>query len=83
MEGRVQGVFFRHETQKEARKKNVSGWVMNLYDGRVEALFEGEEKNIKEIVDWCHQGPPGASVRNVVVKEEAYEGEFQEFSIAH
>ena len=64
--GRVQGVFFRGETLNVARRMDVNGWVRNLSDGRVEAIFEGEKKNVEEVVDFCKRGPPGAYVTGLV-----------------
>lgn len=83
IEGRVQGVFFRAETQKTANRYKVKGWVKNLYDGRVEALFEGKEEDVERTVLWCHQGPSYASVTKVEVKEEPFTGEFDSFSITY
>jgi acylphosphatase len=77
--GRVQGVFFRSETRLQARKLEVTGWVRNLADGRVEAVFEGDETNVKQLVDFCRRGPPGARVTNVNVVWETYVGEFDSF----
>jgi len=57
VEGRVQGVFFRACTQDEARKRNVTGWVKNRFDGKVEALFEGEESDVAALLGWCNSGP--------------------------
>lgn len=54
--GRVQGVFFRATTRDEARSRGITGWVKNLPDGRVEAVFEGEEKKVQEMIDFCHEG---------------------------
>lgn len=51
--GRVQGVFFRSEMRREATRRGVRGWVRNLPDGRVEAIFEGEEQNVKALVEFC------------------------------
>ena len=79
--GRVQGVFFRAETADLARALNVTGWVRNLSDGGVEALFEGEKENVEKLVDFCRRGPPGAYVRNLDVKWEAWKGELQDFRI--
>jgi acylphosphatase len=62
VEGRVQGVFFRACTQEEAQERKLTGWVKNLYDGRVEAVFEGEEKDVQSMIEWCHSGPPHAMV---------------------
>jgi acylphosphatase len=78
--GRVQGVFFRSETSYEARKRGINGWVRNLPDGRVQALFEGEEKSVKEIIEFCRRGPPGARVTNIDVTWEDYRGEFKNFA---
>ena len=82
IEGRVQGVFFRSETLSVARQYHLTGWVRNLPDGRVEAIFEGTEEGVERAVQWCHKGPPHAMVRQVIVTSEPYQGEFETFSIA-
>ncbi|HVP92464.1 MAG TPA: acylphosphatase, partial [Acidobacteriota bacterium] len=51
--GRVQGVFFRSETRHEARRLDITGWIQNTPAGKVEAVFEGEEKSVKEIIEFC------------------------------
>jgi acylphosphatase len=79
--GRVQGVFFRACTQEEAQKRNLTGWVRNLYDRRVEAVFEGEEEPVKSMISWCHSGPPHAVVSEVSVEIEEPRGEFTRFDI--
>lgn len=81
--GRVQGVFFRSETRYEAKTRGVKGWVRNTPDGRVEAVFEGEEEAVKELIEFCRRGPPGARVAKVDVKWEAYTGEFRDFEIRY
>ncbi len=65
--GRVQGVFFRDSTQREARRLGVAGWVRNVDDGTVEAVFEGECGAVKAMVDFCRRGPERARVENVQV----------------
>jgi acylphosphatase len=63
--GRVQGVFFRTETKYKADGYGVKGWVRNLPDGRVEAVFEGEEEAVKALIEFCKRGPQGARVTSV------------------
>lgn len=81
VEGRVQGVFFRHHTQEMSYKLDLKGWVRNRRDGSVEALFEGDKKNVDQIIQWCHQGPPEARVIDVRTSWENYTGEFEDFSV--
>ena len=65
--GRVQGVFFRQSAREQAERLGLSGWVRNLPDGSVEALFAGERLLVEQAVAWCRQGPPRARVDEVVV----------------
>lgn len=81
--GRVQGVFFRSETQDEARRYGLTGWVRNLPDGRVEAVFEGEKDKVDVLIEFCRRGPPGARVTRVEVTWSDYTGEFKSFSIRY
>jgi acylphosphatase len=77
--GRVQGVYFRQSTLLEAQNLGVNGWVRNLMDGRVEAVFEGEEHAVKTLVNYCRQGPPAARVSNLEVTYGPFKGEFSNF----
>lgn len=81
--GRVQGVFFRAYTRETAMSLNLTGWVKNLYDGRVEALFEGDDTNVQLMLEWCKKGPPHAVVKLVDAVEEPYAGEFRDFRITY
>lgn len=81
--GRVQGVFFRYETRSVALRHNVAGWVKNRRDGDVEAVFEGEEDDVKNVIDWCKKGPPMARVEDVKLEWEENGGEFQGFDITY
>ena len=72
--GRVQGVGYRYSTVNEAQRLGVNGWVRNLPDGRVEAVFEGSRKLVEEIIRWCHKGPTAAVVKDVAVEYEELEG---------
>ncbi|SDZ75527.1 acylphosphatase [Haloplanus vescus] len=73
--GRVQGVYYRANTRDAARARDVNGWVRNLADGRVEAVFEGSESAVEEMIEWCHTGSPAATVDDVDVRYEEPEGE--------
>lgn len=72
--GRVQGVGFRYSTVDTASQLGLTGWVRNLPDGRVEAVFEGARDIVEEMVRWCHAGPPAAVVQDVAVEYEEPEG---------
>jgi acylphosphatase len=83
IKSRVQGVSFRHYTQQNAMLHEVTGWVKNLPDGRVAGCFEGEEQNVRTLIDWCRLGPAWAQVEEVLVVEEPYQGDFTGFTICH
>ena len=83
IKGKVQGVFFRQTTKVTAEKKNVTGWVKNLHDGRVEAILEGNDVEVSEVVEWCHAGPVNAVVDDVKIVTELYKGEFSKFDIVY
>lgn len=81
IEGRVQGVWFRDSTRREADNLSVFGWVRNRPGGTVEVLAEGPEDQIKKLVSWCHHGPPAADVHRVYETGEEWQGEFKSFDI--
>jgi len=81
--GLVQGVWFRASTKDEAMRIGVGGWVRNLPDGDVEAVFEGGKKKVEEIVGWCHKGPSGAQVAKVDVSWSESRNEFTRFDIRY
>ena len=81
--GRVQGVFYRLETQNAANRIGVNGWVRNLPDGTVEAVFEGEKQKVKDIIAWCQDGPPHARVDQVKVDYQDCTGEFSDFQVTY
>ncbi|MBD2462894.1 acylphosphatase [Oscillatoria sp. FACHB-1407] len=72
--GKVQGVGYRASTWDTATLLKLNGWVRNLRDGRVEAVFEGPADVVEEMIQWCHKGPPTASVDTVLVEFESPEG---------
>jgi len=73
--GTVQGVYYRASTRDAARERDVDGWVRNRDDGRVEAVFEGEEDAVEGMVEWCHTGSDAASVENVEIEYDDPEAE--------
>ena len=83
VKGNVQGVFFRQTTKTVAEKKNVTGWVRNLKDGRVEAILEGQNVDVSEVVEWSRRGPTNAIFEDVQIVIEKYKGEFSKFEILY
>lgn len=81
--GRVQGVFFRAETQKAAQGFGVAGWVRNRPEGTVEAVFEGADRDVHKAIAWCRTGSPMARVSDVQVRWEDYTGEFSAFDVTY
>ena len=81
--GRVQGVFFRENTQRKAKKLVINGWIKNLSDGKVEAVFEGDKKSVGKIVEWVKNGPILARVESIDIEWQEYLGEFTDFEIRY
>jgi len=81
VKGRVQGVYFRQGMKNAAEKRNVTGWVRNLQDKRVEAVLEGKDSEVNSVIEWSHVGPPNAQVDDVKIIDENYTGEFSKFEI--
>ncbi len=79
--GRVQGVYFRQNTRREALRNGLRGWVRNLGDGRVEAVVEGERDAVEAMIAWCRRGPPQAYVDQVDVEWEVARGDLTGFDI--
>ena len=78
--GMVQGVFYRSWAEQTARQLGLKGWVRNLPDGRVEAVFEGNKKSVERMVGLCRKGPPHAKVENVDARKERASG-FEGFEV--
>ena len=81
--GKVQGVWFRANTKNKAEQLNIIGWVRNTPDGKVEAIFEGEERDVHEMIKWCNEGPPLANVKNIDVEPSSPLNGFDGFSIKY
>ncbi|MGQ9689229.1 MAG: acylphosphatase [Desulfobaccales bacterium] len=81
--GRVQGVFYRARTRDQALARGLTGWVRNLPDGRVAAVFEGPREKIEDMLAWCRIGPSYAAVDEVLTDWQPYRGEFQDFTIRY
>ena len=80
--GQVQGVYFRASAQREARQLGLTGWVRNRPDGAVEIVAEGEEDQVKDLLNWSQRGPSTARVDSVETRWRSYTGEFAEFKIS-
>ncbi len=81
--GVVQGVGFRYSTLSVANRLGIKGYVMNMIDGSVKVVAEGEGKDINRLLSWLKKGPPGAYVREVRVKNIPYSGLYRGFSIEY
>jgi acylphosphatase len=81
VEGRVQGVFFRDSTRREAQNLGLNGWVKNMPDGTVETVLQGEEKNLQRMKDWLKQGSPHSIVTEVSYTEVKEEINYSDFKI--
>jgi len=79
IKGRVQGVGFRYRTQMEAKRLNITGFARNVSNGDVEIIAEGEEENLKKLVEFCKEGPLMANVINLDYDYSDYTGEFTNF----
>lgn len=79
--GRVQGVFFRAATQAKAKQLNITGWVKNLLDGRVEIVAEAESQAMAPFLAWCRKGPPGADVQTLQINDEPSQNDFTDFCV--
>ena len=79
--GRVQGVFFRAATQREARRLGLTGWVRNRPDGSVEMVAEGDEVALRQLCMWAEKGPSAARVEDVQPRWRAYTGDHPDFRI--
>lgn len=80
IKGKVQGVSFRYYTAKQAVEQRVTGWVKNLADESVSAIFSGDVRRVDRMIEWCHQGPPLAEVTEVRIEEIDFQS-FDSFEI--
>jgi len=83
IEGKVQGVFFRSETKRRADSLDLKGWVRNLPDNKVEAVFEGRCELVDPMIEFCRIGPTDARVTNFTLFWESFVGEFRDFEILY
>lgn len=81
--GRVQGVYYRATAEETARILGLTGWVKNCSDGNVEILAEGDRAALENFINWCHQGPPLARVKNVSADWQPATGQFSTFETAY
>ena len=81
--GSVQGVFYRSETLQKAKELNLTGFVKNEPNGKVEIIAEGEKENLEKLIEWTRQGPTLAKVDKIEVKWDEDKGEFEDFEIVY
>ena len=81
LSGRVQGVAFRYYAINMAHQLGVKGWIRNLYNGDVEAVIEGNQSAVQQMIDWCRKGPSMAVVEKTKVDWQPHTGEYHQFSI--
>ncbi len=81
--GKVQGVFFRQALKVIAKKNNVSGWVRNLIDKRVEAMLEGDSQSVNLVVEWAKIGPANSHVDNIEINNEEFKNKFSTFEVLY
>jgi acylphosphatase len=79
--GKVQGVYYRESSRREAVRLGLTGWVRNLPDGSVEAVAEGSPEALEEFFAWCQHGPPQARVTGVERADSEARGEFSTFIV--
>jgi len=79
--GRVQGVWFRSNTERKAVEEGLTGWVQNLPDGSVEALFEGDKNTIQSVIDWCQHDQPYARVDRIELSWHEFKDEYNGFRV--
>ena len=79
--GKVQGVWFRINTKKNADELGINGWVKNMLDGGVEAIFEGNENDIHNMMNWCLRGSPNSKVEKIEINKIKYSNQYPNFSI--
>ncbi len=81
--GKVQGVFFRASTKQKAESLGLKGWVKNTSDGKVEAVFEGKDDRVQDMIEWCNHGPALANVIDVECEEQKFEDKYISFLIKY
>ncbi|MBU8848027.1 MAG: acylphosphatase [Desulfobacterales bacterium] len=81
--GRVQGVFYRVHTKDTADRLGIKGYVKNLADGSVEAVFQGEQPVVTQMIEWCHKGPAAAKVEHVLAEKAESASNFETFEIRY
>lgn len=81
IEGKVQGVFYRVWTSKQAQSLGLTGWVKNLKDKKVETVFEGPKEKVEKMIEKCKEGPGPSSVERLNVSWKKASGEFSSFEI--
>ncbi len=83
IKGKVQGVFFRQSLKTVAKKNNVKGFVKNIDDGSVEAIAEGNNADVLQLIEWCHTGPASSRIDHVEIIYEKHKKQFKTFDVLY
>jgi acylphosphatase len=83
VKGKVQGVYFRQNAQRICKEYGVTGWVLNVDDGSVEAILEGDKNSVEDAISWFKVGPPNAHVETIGLNYDRYSGDFKDFTISY
>ncbi len=81
--GDVQGVGLRYLVRNQAKVLNITGWIINRDNGTVELVAEGEESDLKKLIEFCRHGPRYAKIEEVKVEWQDYKAEFHDFSVRY
>jgi acylphosphatase len=82
IEGRLQGINFRYQTQRQAQKLGLVGFVRHLSDGRIEIEMQGEKKQIEQMLEWCQQEPHSSQIRSILFRyDEEFSRGYTDFSV--
>ena len=81
IEGRLQGMNFRYETQTQATKLGLAGFVRSLSDGRIEIEAQGDEEKVESLLDWCQEEPHGSNIKSILFRYDEPNRNYTDFML--